>query len=214
MLPTASLAVGNFLLELHQKQVPGKRYFMKQKLMKFGSYVLVAVLASFLTLLMVHLEIGLQPSKLNQLEKLITDRFVEETDRETLTDAAAGAMVKATGDRWSYYIPASEYEAYLEQSNNAYVGVGMTVQNTEDGSGFLVLEVTPGGSAEDAGICVKDLLITVDGTDVRNMTVQEVRDLVRGKEGTKVSLTVLRQGIHETFSVQRRMQRALPTLRP
>lgn len=177
---------------------------MKQKLMLFGSYVLVAVLASFLTLMIVHFEIGLEPSKLNQLEKLIEDRFVEETDQEALEDAAASAMVKAMGDRWSYYIPASEYETYLEQSNNAYVGVGMTVQSAEDGSGFLVLEVAPGGAAEEAGIRVKDLLIAVEDTDVRNMTVLEVRDLVRGKEGTYVSLTVLRQGTHETLSVQRR----------
>ena len=49
-------------------------------------------------------------------------------------------MVKATGDRWSYYIPAAEYEAYREQTENAYVGVGMTIQATEDDSGFLIVD--------------------------------------------------------------------------
>ena len=43
-------------------------------------------------------------------------------------DAAADAMVKATGDRWSYYMSAEEYEAQREQSENAYVGVGITIQ--------------------------------------------------------------------------------------
>lgn len=177
---------------------------MKEKLLRFGSYVLVAVLSTVLTLTMVHLDIGLKPSKLDQLEDLIQEKFIEETDREKLEDAAAEAMVKATGDRWSYYIPADAYEAYREQTENAYVGVGMTIQATEDGSGFLILEVVPGGPAEEAGIQVKDLLIGVADTDIRDMTAAEVRDLVKGAEETQVSLTILRQGIHETVVVSRR----------
>ena len=177
---------------------------MKEKLLRFGSYVLVAVLATVATLTMVHLEIGLKPSKLNRLERLIEERFIGEKDLEALEDAAANAMVKATGDRWSYYIPASEYEAYREQSENAYVGVGMTIQAAEDESGYLIVEVVPGGPAEEAGIQVKDLLIAVENTDVRTLAIADVRDLVKGKEGTRVSLTVLRQGTHETVSVQRK----------
>ena len=177
---------------------------MKEKLLHFGSYILVALLATVATLTMVHLEVGLRPSKLEQLQELIEERFIEDADSEELEDAAAEAMVTATGDRWSYYIPASEYAAYREQAQNAYVGVGMTIQVTEDGSGFLVLEVIPEGPAAEAGIQVKDLLIRVDNTDVRAMTVAEVRDLVKGEEGTSVSLTVLRQGNQETMFVQRR----------
>lgn len=177
---------------------------MKEKLLFFGSYVLVAALAAVLTLTMIQLDIGLKPSKLDQLEDLIQDRFIEEPDLNKLEDAAADAMVKATGDRWSYYIPASEYEAYREQAENAYVGVGMTIQLTEDASGLLILDVVPEGPAEAAGIRVKDLLIAVNDTDIRGMTVTEVRDLVKGEEGTYVSLTVLRRGVHETVSVQRR----------
>ena len=177
---------------------------MKEKVLHIGSYVLVAVLAAVLTLTMVHLEVGLKPSKLDQLEDLIREKFIADADPAALEDAAAEAMVKATGDRWSYYIPASEYESYREQSENAYVGVGMTIQAAEDGSGFLVIDVIPGGPAEEAGIQVKDLLIRVEDTDIRGMTVTEVGDLVKGEEGTSVSLTVLRQGTHETLSVPRR----------
>ena len=176
---------------------------MKEKLLHFGSYILVAVLSTVLTLTMVHLEVGLKPSKLDQLEGLIEEKFIGEADQEKLEDAAANAMVKATGDRWSYYIPASEYEAHREQSENAYVGVGMTIQATEDGSGFLIVDVVSGGPAEEAGIRVKDLLIRVEDTDIRTLTAEEVRMLVKGAEETYVSLTVLRQGTQETISVQR-----------
>ena len=177
---------------------------MKEKLLHFGSYVLVAVLSTVLTLTMVHLEIGLKPSKLDQLESLIEEKFIGEADPEKLADAAAGAMVKATGDRWSYYIPAGEYEAYREQSENAYVGVGMTIQATEDGSGFLIVDVVSGGPAEEAGIQILDLLIRVEDTDIRSLTASEVGALVKGREETYVSLTILRQGTQETISVQRK----------
>ena len=177
---------------------------MKEKLLHFGSYVLVAVLSTVLTLTMVHLEIGLKPSKLDQLESLIEEKFIGEADPEKLADAAAGAMVKATGDRWSYYIPAGEYEAYREQSENAYVGVGMTIQATEDGSGFLIVDVVSGGPAEEAGIQILDLLIRVEDTDIRSLTASEVGALVKGREETNVSLTILRQGTQETISVQRK----------
>ena len=177
---------------------------MKDKVLYFGSYVLVALLATVVTLTMVQLEVGLKPTKLRQLEMLIDEKFIGEADPEKLADAAANAMVKATGDRWSYYIPASEYESYREQSENAYVGVGITIQAAEDGSGFLVLEVVPGSPAEEAGIRVKDLLIAVENTDIRSLSLAEVRDLVKGQEETYVSLTVLRQGTRETLYVQRR----------
>ena len=177
---------------------------MKDKLLYFGSYVLVALLATVVTLTMVQLEIGLKPTKLRQLETLIDEKFIGEADPEKLADAAANAMVKATGDRWSYYIPASEYESYREQAENAYVGVGITIQAAEDASGFLVLEVVPGGPAEEAGIQVKDLLIAVENTDIRSLSLAEVRDLVKGQEETYVSLTVMRQGTGETLYVQRR----------
>ena len=177
---------------------------MKEKLLRFGSYVLVAALATLATLTMVHLEVGLKPTKLDQLEELIEERFIGEADLADLEDAAADAMVKATGDRWSYYHSAEEYKAYQEKSENVYVGVGMTIQATEDQSGFLILEVAAGGPAEGAGIQVQDLLIAVEDADVREMDMSEVRSLVKGEENTYVKLTVLRQGENRTMSVQRR----------
>lgn len=177
---------------------------MKEKLLRVGSYVLVAALAAVLTLAMVDHEVGLVPSKLEQLEDLIQTRFIGDADLEAIGDAAADAMVTATGDRWSYYIPASEYEAYQEQMANAYVGVGITIQLTEEKEGFLITDVTEGGPAQEAGLQVKDLLIEVEGQDVREMTTAEVRDLVRGEEGTFVVMTILRQGEQKSFSVERR----------
>ena len=177
---------------------------MKEKLLRIGSYLLVAVLTAFVTLAAVDHEVDLEPSKLEQLEELIQEKFIGQADTTALEDAAADAMITATGDRWSYYIPAAEYESYREQMDNAYVGVGITIQMTEDQSGFLVMEVMEGGPAQEAGMQVRDVLVEVEGQDARAMTTAQVRDLVRGKEGTYVSLTVMRSGESLTLSVERR----------
>ena len=177
--------------------------FLKKTILSLLSHTLVAVLATVITLGLVWLEGDMKPTKLEQLESLIQERFIGEADKTKLEDAAAAAMVSATGDRWSYYISAEDYDSYLEQMANAYVGVGITIQQLE-GEGFLIIEVASGGPAEEAGLLAQDLLVQVAGTDVRNMTAAEVRDLVKGKEGTFVEMTVIRENGEQTFSVERR----------
>lgn len=171
------------------------------------SYVLVGLCASLLTLLWVNGGFGgsrESRSKLDELEERITTCFIEDVDAEKLEDAAADAMVTATGDRWSYYIPASEYQTYLEQSRNAYVGVGITIQKAEDGSGFEIVSVTAGGPAEEAGLKAKDVVTAIEGTSCRDMETTDARNLVRGEAGTQVQFTILRDGKEQTVSVERR----------
>lgn len=177
---------------------------MKEKILRILSYALVAAGSTFMTLAMLHNEVDLTTSKLEQLEELIEERFIGEADLGAMEDAAAAAMVAATGDRWSYYIPAREYVSYLEQMENAYVGVGITIQVTEDQEGFLILDVTAGSPAEEAGLQVEDLVVAVEGQDIRKLDITEVRELVRGEEGTFVTMTIQRGGEQADFSVERR----------
>lgn len=176
---------------------------VRKKILLFLSYLLVAALASSVTFALVPGQ-PQRPDKLQELEKLIEERFIGEADPEALEDAAADAMVKATGDRWSYYIPASEYQLYQEQMQNAYVGVGVTIQADEESGGYLIAAVTEGGSAQEAGIQVGDLLIFVNDEDIRGTSTEHVRNLVRGKKGTTVKLGLLRLGQAIYFDVERR----------
>ncbi len=177
---------------------------MKVNLYRFCTFVFVAALTATLTLAMADAQFGLKPTKLEQLEDLIQQKFIGEAEATALEDEAAHAMVAATGDRWSYYIPASEYQAYRERMDNAYVGVGITIQATEDQQGFLIVEVNEKGPAAEAGIQLHDLLIEVEGQSIREMTAAEVRQLVQGPAGTRVNLTIMRQGEHRILSVERR----------
>lgn len=177
---------------------------MKDKILRILSYVLVAVVASAATLFLALGSIGNDYSKLNQLEDLILDKFIGEADQKVMEDAAANAMVNALGDRWSYYIPADQYAAYMEQMNNAYVGIGVTIQQREDGEGLDVVGVTEGGPAKDAGIQPQDRIVAVDGQRIAGMTLEEVRGMIQGEAETKVGITILREQQEIEFTVMRR----------
>ena len=174
---------------------------MKRKLLRIASYLAVAVLASALTL-GVNWWLG-DYSKLEQLESLIDQLYIEDVDLTKVEDYAAEGMIAALGDRWSYYIPASEYQSYQEQSENAYVGIGITIIQAEDGSGLEVVEVQPEGPAMEAGMQPGDLITAIFDQSAVGMTTDEARNLVRGEEGTFVSITIRREEQELTLSVKR-----------
>ena len=174
---------------------------MKRKFLRFASYLAVAVLASALTL-GVNWWLG-DYSKLEQLESLIEQLYIEDVDLTTVEDYAAEGMIAALGDRCSYYIPASEYQSYQEQSENAYVGIGITIIQAEDGSGLEVVEVQPEGPAMEAGMQPGDLITAIFDQSAAGMTTDEARNLVRGEEGTFVSITVRREEQELNLSVKR-----------
>ena len=182
---------------------------MKKKIALVLSHLLAAVLATVLTLTLQSYWGTSEESKLDQLEGLIEERFIGEVDTVAIEDAAAEAMVDALGDRWSYYIPASEYASYLEQMNNAYVGIGITIQLREDETGFDIIQVNEGGPAEEAGLKPGDVVVTIEGQSCVGMTATQARDLVRGEEETQVRMTILRSGEEQEFFVYRRQVKTI-----
>lgn len=165
---------------------------MKKKVLLVLSYVLVAALACGATLGIVYYGTGY--SKLDELENLIFLRFAGDADQTAMEDAAAYAMVDALGDRWSYYIPAADFDAFQDNANNAYVGIGVSVTALEDGTGFLVAKVEPGGPADQGGMEVGDIIIQVEDQSVGGLTVSELSKRIKGEENTSVTITVLREG--------------------
>ncbi len=176
---------------------------------KVLSYLLVAILASALTLSAVvgipgFAGVSGDASKLEQLKDMLVERYIGGADETELEDAAAHAMVSATGDRWSYYIPADQYQAYIETMENAYVGIGITIQAAEDNSGFLVTKVNAGGPAEEAGVLAGDVIVAIEGQSASGMTSDEAKNLVRGEENTAVNMTFRRNGETLELSILRK----------
>ena len=169
------------------------------------SYILVAALASALSFYAADTVWSQRRvSKLEQLSNLIEERFIGEADRTAYEDAAAAAMVDALGDEWSYYIPASQMLAHQENSNNAYVGIGITITVRQEGDGFSVTKVNEGGPAEEAGMLAGDVIVEIEGQSAAGMTADDARNLVRGEPDTQVQLAVRRGDEIISLSVTRK----------
>ena len=143
--------------------------------------------------------------KLLEAVRLIDENYIGEVDTGTVIDGAIDGMMAGLGDRWSYYVSLDEMEEHMENVNNSYVGIGITVAKA-DGEGLVVQEVAAGGGAEEAGLVPGDMILAADGTSLLDMDLDAAKKLVKGAEGTSVVLTVQHEdGSQEDISVQRRL---------
>lgn len=142
--------------------------------------------------------------KLDELMNLCEERYIGEADRTAMEDAAAAAIIEALGDRWSYYIPASSYQDYTEQMNNAYVGIGITIQVREDKAGFDIVSVEKTGPAYEAGIRPGDILYSANGQVLEPLGTDGAAGIIKGEEGTTVEVTVIRKDEKISYTVERR----------
>jgi len=172
-------------------------------LKKTLGYILVAALSSAVTLTACSLR-GVGQTKLEQLESLILDRYIGEVDATVLEDSAAVGMVAGTGDKWSYYVSAEEYESYNQGKRNAYVGIGVTASRADYSRGLEVLRVEESGGAAQAGIQAGDWIVGVDGHTLEEVGGEAMSGYIGGDAGTTVEITVLRDGKTLTFTVERR----------
>jgi len=160
-----------------------------KKLLRLMSYILVAALASAATFAAVSFEPGDRYDKLDELRSLVEQKFIGDVDWKVAEDYAAAGLVEGLGDRWSYYMSAENYESYLEQMSNSYVGVGITVTEREDR--YLdILEVTKGGPAEGAGVEAGGVIIRVGEQDISEVGIDGATALIKGEEGTDVTMTI------------------------
>ncbi len=141
--------------------------------------------------------------KTAELYAYLDHYFIGETDAAALSDAASSAMVDAIGDEWSYYIPADEYQQHLDMLQNAYVGIGITITQDEDSGAFPIVTVTDGGPAASAGLQAGDVITAINGQDVTALSMSELRSLVRGEEGTTLTLTYRRGDTESTCTLTR-----------
>lgn len=183
----------------------GDKQLVQKYAFRIVSYILVAVLAAGGTYYAMVSSDNPGQSKLAALEQLIDKYFIGDADATLMGDAAANAMIGALGDRWSYYIPAAGMQAYNDQKNNAYVGIGVTIAERKDGMGLDVVQVTSGGPAEQAGILPGDAIVAVDGRRLEGLDINACKALIRGETGTMVKITILRESVEHELTMERRL---------
>ena len=133
----------------------------------------------------------------------ILNEYYEEIPENELLEAGVKGMIGYLGDPYSVYMDKDTSVAFNEKINGEYVGIGTEIIQYSDGK-IEFNDVYEDGPSYEAGIRVKDILIKVDDTDISDKTLSEVSSLVKGKSGSKVKITVLRDDEEKTFEVKRK----------
>lgn len=143
----------------------------------------------------------------------ITSEYVGAYEPRGLVEGAIQGMFGALDDPYSSYMTSEEYRRSLDGIEGSFEGVGATMSaSRSDGSGCttfgdgceLVVEaVLPGSPAERGGLLVGDRLTAVDGRAVAGSTLDDVVDWVRGRSGTQVRLSLLREGAATELTLTR-----------
>lgn len=120
------------------------------------------------------------------------------TSKKLVGDALIRAYMIAVGDKYASYFNEDEYAEYAEDTAAAYGGIGVTV--TQLDSGYVeVIAVTPDSPAEKAGIRLGDVIVGVEGEDFVKLGYSTAINMIRGKEGEAVTITIKRG--EDTFDV-------------
>lgn len=144
--------------------------------------------------------------KLLGLKEYIKKNYVEGAQDDSLMEGAMKGVFEALEDPYSVYMTAAEFKSMNESTSGNFGGIGVIVTKSEEGYITVVapVEDTPG---EKAGIKTKDRIIKVDDKDLIGMDLDKAVDLIKGKPGTKVTLTISRDNIPQpmTFEITREM---------
>ena len=129
---------------------------------------------------------------------LLDTYYVEDYDKELAEELMYTGLVAGVGDPYTYYLSADSLAEQVEKNSGHFVGIGVEIYAGDDGY-IVVSSVTPGGPAEAAGILAEDKITEVDGESITGKTAADVSALVKGEEGTDVTLTIFRESTGEVL---------------
>ncbi|MCD8381017.1 MAG: S41 family peptidase [Lachnospiraceae bacterium] len=143
--------------------------------------------------------------KLLTIESLIKNYYyLDEVDNQTLADGVFAGLLDSLGDVYSTYYTVEETESLAESTEGAYYGIGTYVQQDADTGYVKITGVISGTPAEEAGFLAGDVIYEVDGENVLGLDSSQVVALIKGDEGTWVTVTVMRGDELLDIDVQRR----------
>lgn len=143
--------------------------------------------------------------KLQLLEDCIREYYYEpETATvETLENGMYKGLMDSLGDPYTVYYTPEEYNSMTEETSGVYKGIGAYIGLDTKTGAPVFTGIMPGTPAEKAGLMVGDIICEVDGTDTLSMDTSEVANLVKGEEGTTVTIKVNRDGEYVTVTATR-----------
>lgn len=141
--------------------------------------------------------------KIEILKKYLENEYLGELDEEKMTETALKGYVAGLGDKYTEYLTKDELEELMVSVNGNYVGIGIYMTKNSDGDIAVLLPIE-GSPAEQANLKTGDIIKKVNGTECYGLELAEVSNMVKGEEGTKVNLEILRDGTTFSVDIERR----------
>lgn len=142
--------------------------------------------------------------KLQLLNTEIENYYLDEVDYTSLEEGIYKGLLSGLGDPYSEYYTGEEYKQIMESTSGSYCGIGATLSlNQEDGT-CTVVNTFDGSPAEEGGLLAGDIIYKVEDMEVTGMDLSKIVSYVKGEEGTKVKLTLIRDGKEKEVTLTRR----------
>jgi carboxyl-terminal processing protease len=122
----------------------------------------------------------------------IHDTYYRSIPESQLADDSIKGIVSSLNDRFSNYFTPKEYKQFQEVSNSQFSGIGLDV--TQDPRGLRIAQVYDDSPASRAGLKQGDLITAVGRTSLKGKPSEFSTSLIKGKPGTQVTITVVRDG--------------------
>jgi len=137
--------------------------------------------------------------------ELLQKQYVDDkvTDDKLWRAATAGLFAGVGNGKWDKLLSPSELAALKADLVGEVVGLGVQISLDTDAGIVNVDGVVPGSAAERAGMMVGDKILRLDGKTLKGLSEGEVARSMRGKAGTSVTLTVLRDAAILTRTIKR-----------
>ena len=132
---------------------------------------------------------------------VLQEKYINENslDPETLLYGSIKGMMKASGDPYTSFLDPEETQDLSEQIDGEFEGIGAEIGYRD---GFpVVIAPLDGSPAQQAGLEAGDKIIKIDDTLTSELTLNEAINLIRGKKGTQVTLTIIQEETNETKEI-------------
>ncbi|MBP9812837.1 S41 family peptidase [Candidatus Saccharibacteria bacterium] len=137
----------------------------------------------------------------NEVYRTLKQKYDGKLDEEKLILGLKKGLVEAAGDPHTTFLDAEQAADLEESLNGSFSGIGAELG--KDNEYITVVAPIAGSPAEKAGLRPKDIIVTIDDKDAVGMPVDEAVNKIRGPEGTKVKLGVVRGQEKLTFDIVR-----------
>ena len=141
----------------------------------------------------------------NDIYKQLDMFYVDSLSADTVIEWGIDAMLRQ-GDPFTMYYPEEGMDELKEMTTGKYAGIGAVIRFYKKEDRVMVIEPQEDSPAIEAGVKGGDLILSIDGKDMKGKSTQEVSENLRGDAGTTFELTVKRAGVEHplSFKITRR----------